>query len=116
MIKIYGIKNCDTIKKALKWFDEQGVEYTYHDYRKDGIDEEMVSGFVSTLGLDKVLNTRGTTWRKLPDDVKENLDEADAIKLLAENEAMIKRPIFDLGERLFIGFSKKDQEELSTLL
>lgn len=116
MIKIYGIKSCDTIKKALKWLDDKGVEYVFHDYRKDGIDEDMVRGFVSDLGLDKVLNTRGTTWRKLPDDVKENLDEPDAIKLLTENEAMIKRPIFDLGERLFIGFSKKDQEELSTLL
>ncbi len=116
MIKIYGIKNCDTIKKAFKWLDEKGVEYAYHDYRKDGIDEAMVSGFVAELGLDKVLNTRGTTWRKLPEEVKDTLDDADAIKLLAENEAMIKRPIFDLGERLFIGFSKKDQEELSTLL
>ncbi len=116
MIKVYGIKNCDTIKKALKWLDERGVDYVYHDYRKDGIDKDMVSGFVAELGLDKVLNTRGTTWRKLPDDVKDSLDEAGAIKLLSENEAMIKRPIFDLGERFFIGFSKKDQEELSALL
>ncbi len=116
MIKIYGIKNCDTVKKAKKWFDEKGVDYVFHDYRKDGIDEAMVTKFVNELGIDKVLNTRGTTWRKLPDNVKENLDDAGAIKLLAENEAMIKRPIFDLGERLYIGFSKTNQEELSTYL
>lgn len=116
MIKIYGIKNCDTMKKAFKWMGDNNITYVFHDYRKDGIDEALVKSFVNELGLDKVLNTRGTTWRKLSDEVKNNLDEGDAIHLLVENEAMIKRPIFDLGERLFIGFSKKDHEELSSIL
>lgn len=116
MIKIFGIKNCDTIKKAKKWLEANGMAFEFHDYRKDGITEDMVRGFVERLGLDLVLNKRGTTWRKLPDDVKETIDEAAAITLLTKNEAMIKRPIFDLGDRLIIGFSKKEQAILEELL
>lgn len=104
------------MKKAFKWMDANGLSYQFHDYRKDGITQEMVQGFVGELGLDLVLNTRGTTWRKLPDDVKDGLDEAGTIKLLTENEAMIKRPIFDLGEAWTIGFSKKDQAALEERL
>ncbi|MDG1709064.1 MAG: ArsC family reductase [Emcibacteraceae bacterium] len=116
MIKIYGIKNCDTMKKAFKWMDANGLPYSFHDYRKDGITSELVQGFVKELGLDFVLNTRGTTWRKLPDDVKNGLDEASTIELLVENEAMIKRPIFDLGDGWAIGFAKKDQAALEERL
>ncbi|MDA9771576.1 ArsC family reductase [Emcibacteraceae bacterium] len=116
MIKIYGIKNCDTMKKAVKWMDANSIEYDFHDYRKDGISEDMVANFVSRLGLELVLNKRGTTWRKLPDDIKDNIDEAGAIKLMVENEAMIKRPIFDLGDELAIGFSKNDQAILEEKL
>ena len=116
MIKIFGIKNCDTMKKAFKWFEANDIDYSFHDYRKDGIDEAMVREFVSELGLDLVLNTRGTTWRKLPDEVKENIDDEGKIKLLAENEAMIKRPIFELGDKRIIGFSKKEQAYLQAAL
>lgn len=116
MITIFGIKNCDTMKKAFKWLDANGLEYRFHDYRKDGINEEMVKTFVDQLGLDLVLNRRGTTWRKLPEDVKDSLNEADAVKLLCENEAMIKRPIFDLGDHYAIGFSRKDQDALESKL
>lgn len=104
------------MKKAFKWFDANKIEFVFHDYRKDGIDEAMVTEFVSDLGLDLVLNTRGTTWRKIPDDVKESLDDAGKIKLLAQNEAMIKRPIFDLGDQRIIGFSKKEQGHLEAAL
>jgi arsenate reductase (glutaredoxin) len=116
MIKIFGIKNCDTMKKAFKWLEANEFDYVFHDYRKDGISEEMVQNFVNELGLDLVLNTRGTTWRKLSDDVKAGLDDAGTIKLLTENEAMIKRPIFDLGDEWAIGFSKKDQAVLEECL
>ncbi|MBT5188051.1 MAG: ArsC family reductase [Kordiimonadaceae bacterium] len=116
MIKIFGIKNCDTMKKAFKWLDAQGLDFEFHDYRKDGISETMVQNFVNQFGLDLVLNTRGTTWRKLSDDQKEGLDEAGTVKLLTDNEAMIKRPIFDLGDDWAIGFSKKDQEGLEEKL
>ena len=116
MIKIYGIKNCDTMKKAFKWMEANKLDYSFHDYRKDGISKEMVAEFVGALGLDLVLNKRGTTWRKLPDDIKDNIDEAGAINLMAENEAMIKRPIFDLNGEWAIGFAKKDQAALEEKL
>lgn len=116
MIKIFGIKNCDTMKKAFKWMEANGLEYTFHDYRKDGISEDMVSEFVDELGIDLVLNTRGTTWRKLPDDQKESLDDAGKVKLLSENEAMIKRPIFQIDGDWAIGFAKKDQAALEERL
>lgn len=104
------------MKKAFKWLDASGLEYLFHDYRKDGINEQMVKKFVDQLGLDLVLNTRGTTWRKLPDDIKANIDDDGAVKLLCENEAMIKRPIFDLGDHFAIGFSRKDQDALEDKL
>ncbi|MBL4603838.1 MAG: Spx/MgsR family RNA polymerase-binding regulatory protein, partial [Emcibacteraceae bacterium] len=110
------IKNCDTMKKAMKWLETEGIDFEFHDYRKDGLTSEMVSGWVAELGLDLVLNKRGTTWRKLPDALKESLNEKAAINLLTENEAMIKRPIFDLGERRIIGFSKKELAELESAL
>lgn len=116
MIKIFGIKNCDTMKKAFKWMEANGVDYQFHDYRKDGVTQEMVQGFVDELGLELVLNKRGTTWRKLADDIKDNIDQAGAIKLLSDNEAMIKRPIFDLGDSWTIGFSKKEQAILEEKL
>ena len=117
MIKIYGIKNCDTMKKAFKWLEEKSIDYVFHDYRKDGVDEDMIRQWVSECGLDVVLNKKGTTWRKLPETVKESLGENAAIKLLCKNEAMIKRPIFDLGDKRIIGFSKNEQVMLeSTLL
>lgn len=116
MVKIFGIKNCDTMKKAIKWLGDNDVDFEFHDYRKDGLNVDMVRGFVAEFGLDLVINKRGTTWRKLPDDVKDNLCEKDAITLLVENEAMIKRPIFNLGIKKIIGFSKKEQDILKELL
>ena len=116
MIKIYGIKNCDTMKKAFKWLEDNDLDYQFHDYRKDGIDEGLVKGFVDELGIELVLNKRGGTWRKLPDEMKNRVDERRAISLLVENEAMIKRPIFDLGNVRVIGFSKQEQGILADLL
>ncbi|MEZ5758499.1 MAG: arsenate reductase [Emcibacteraceae bacterium] len=116
MIKIFGIKNCDTMKKAMKWLDSKGIDYLFHDYRKDGVDEELIRHLVSECGLDVVLNKKGTTWRKLPESVKEALDEQGTINLLCENEAMIKRPVFDLGDKCIIGFSKKEQTLLEEAL
>lgn len=116
MIKIYGIKNCDTMKKAFKWLEENNLEFEFHDYRKDGINENMVKMFIDALGIELVINKRGTTWRKLPDEIKESVDDNSALSLLTENEAMIKRPIFEFDDELRIGFAKKDQEQLSDML
>ena len=96
-ITIYGIKSCSTMKKAFTKLDELGVSYDFHDYKKQGIDKESVQRWVDRLGIDKVLNKRGTTWRKLDDSQKQAADsDVDkAIDLLVENTSMIKRPIVE---------------------
>ena len=96
-ITIYGIKSCSTMKKAFTKLDELGVSYTFHDYKKQGIDKESVQRWVDSLGIDKVLNKRGTTWRKLDEEQKQAADaNVDcAIELLVENTSMIKRPIVE---------------------
>jgi Spx/MgsR family transcriptional regulator len=109
MLKIYGIKNCDTLKKSLKWAEEKGLEFTFHDYRKEGVTEALLKSFIATFDLDILVNKRGTTWRKLPDELKDQLDEESALKIMMDNPAIIKRPIFVTGSEKFIGFSKKDQ-------
>ena len=96
-ITIYGIKSCSTMKKAFTKLDELGVSYDFHDYKKQGIDKESVQRWIDELGIDKVLNKRGTTWRKLTDEQKQAADEKvnNAIDLLIENTSMIKRPIVE---------------------
>jgi Spx/MgsR family transcriptional regulator len=113
-ITLYGIKNCDTIKKARKYLDAQGVEYTFHDYRADGIDTGLVQSFVKSLGWENVLNKRGTTWRTLDDKTKATIDETSVIPLLCENPAMIKRPILQQGKVLTLGFSPASYDKLFT--
>ena len=96
-LTIYGIKSCSTMKKAFTKLDELGVSYDFHDYKKQGIDKESVQRWVNELGIDKVLNKRGTTWRKLSDEQKQAADSDvdNAIDLLVENTSMIKRPIVE---------------------
>ena len=96
-LTIYGIKSCSTMKKAFTKLDELGVNYNFHDYKKQGIDKESVQRWVNELGIDKVLNKRGTTWRKLSDEQKQAADSDvdNAIDLLIENTSMIKRPIVE---------------------
>lgn len=96
-LTIYGIKSCSTMKKAFTKLDELGVNYDFHDYKKQGIDKESVQRWVNELGIDKVLNKRGTTWRKLTDEQKQAADSDvdNAIDLLIENTSMIKRPIVE---------------------
>ena len=96
-IIIYGIKSCSTMKKAFTKLDELGVSYDFHDYKKQGIDKERVQRWIDRLGIDKVLNKRGTTWRKLDDSQKQAADsDVDkAIDLLVENTSMLKRPIIE---------------------
>ena len=96
-LTIYGIKSCSTMKKAFTKLDELGVSYNFHDYKKQGIDKESVQRWVDGLGIDKVLNKRGTTWRKLTDEQKQAAEDSvnNAINLLVENTSMIKRPIVE---------------------
>ncbi|AUM11744.1 ArsC family reductase [Ketobacter alkanivorans] len=105
---LYGIPNCDTVKKARKWLDANGIEYRFHDFRKDGINESMIREWMKTQPLEILLNKRGTTWRQLPDDVKDSVDERCAVQLMVEHPAMIKRPVMVSGNNTSVGFKDQD--------
>ena len=106
-ITMYGIKNCDTIKKARKWLEANSVEYDFHDYKKDGVYSDLLASWVDELGWEVLLNKRGTTWRKLPDEVKESVNGAErAIAIMVENPSIIKRPVLDIGSKRIVGFDK----------
>lgn len=115
-LTIFSIKNCDTIKKARRWLEEQGVAYQFHDYRADGLDEQLLRDFVARLGWEPLLNTRGTTWRKLDEAQRNACDNADAaIALMLEQPAMIKRPLLDDGKgHALLGFSSEGYQQFIT--
>ncbi|MEQ3513699.1 ArsC family reductase [Pseudoalteromonas sp. BZB3] len=112
MITMYGIPNCDTIKKAKKYLSDNNIEFTFHDYRKDGVSEELITEFCKNLGWEQVLNKRGTTYRALSDDEKSNLSEASAITHLVTAPAMIKRPILEVNGKLHLGFKAAQYDEI----
>jgi arsenate reductase len=105
MITIYGIKNCDTMKKARAWLDKNGVAYDFHDYKTAGIDRERLEKWEKKVGWETLLNRAGTTFRKLPDKDKDGLDAKKALTLMLAQPSMIKRPVLDLGGgKLLVGF------------
>jgi arsenate reductase len=103
-VTIYGIKNCDTMKKARAWLDHRGVAYGFHDYKSAGIDRGTVERWARATGWETLLNRAGTTFRKLPDKDKEGLTENKAIALMLVQPSMIKRPVLDIGGKLLVGF------------
>ncbi len=103
-ITIYGIKNCDTMKKARAWLDAAGIAYAFHDYKAAGIDKAHLDRWSKEVGWETLLNRAGTTFRKLPEQDKEGLTAAKAIKLMMEQPSMIKRPVLDTGKALLVGF------------
>jgi arsenate reductase len=103
-VTIYGIKNCDTMKKARVWLDAHGVAYGFHDYKAEGIDKDRLKQWSEALGWETLLNRAGTTFRKLPDGDKEGLNERKALALMLAQPSMIKRPVLDLGGKLLVGF------------
>ncbi len=107
-VELYGIPNCDTVRKARKWLEARDIPHTFHDFRKEGADPAKLAAWIETRGLDTVLNRRGTTWRKLPDAQKADMDAAKAVTLLQDNPSMIKRPVVEHGAALLIGF-KEDE-------
>jgi arsenate reductase (glutaredoxin) len=103
-IVIYGIKNCDTMKKARAWLDQRKVAYSFHDYKAAGIERARLARWCKQLGWDKLLNRAGTTFRKLPEIDKESLTEAKAVALMLAQPSMIKRPVLDIDGHLVVGF------------
>jgi len=108
MITLYGIKNCDTIKKARRWLETQGIDYRFHDYRVDGLDNTLLQSFINELGWEALLNTRGTTWRKLDEATRNQITNATAAaSLMIEMPAIIKRPLLCApGKPMLLGFSE----------
>ena len=109
-VTMYGIPNCDTIKRAKDWLDAHGVAFGFHDYKKAGVDRARLEGWVAELGWEVLLNRAGTTFRKLPDAERSDLDAAKAIALMLAQPSMIKRPVLDLGDRRIVGFKPEVYE------
>ncbi|MDT8283483.1 MAG: ArsC family reductase [Gammaproteobacteria bacterium] len=112
MIKIYGIPNCDTMKKARRWLENNNLEYEFHDYKKTGVPEKNLKRWIKDAGWETVLNKRGTSWRKLDDSVKNSIDESSAIQVMLDTPSTIKRPVLESGKKLLIGFKEEEYETL----
>jgi arsenate reductase len=112
MTVMYGIKNCDTIKKARTWLEGHKVDYDFHDYKTAGIDRALLEGWVKKVGWEVLLNRAGTTFRKLPEADKEKLTEKKAIALLLAQPSMIKRPVLEAKGKLTVGFRPEDYKKL----
>jgi len=110
-ITIYGIKNCDTMKKARAWLDAHRIAYAFHDYKTGGIDRASLERWAGVAGWETLLNRAGTTFRKLPDGDKDRLTEKKAIALMLAQPSMIKRPVLDAGGKLLVGFKPEQYEQ-----
>ncbi|HHC0925588.1 TPA: ArsC family reductase [Klebsiella pneumoniae] len=115
MLTMYGIKNCDTIKKARRWLEAHQIEYRFHDYRADGLERAQLDTFIAELGWQALLNTRGTTWRKLDESLRNSIDNADAAAaLMLEMPAIIKRPLLCApGSPMLLGFSEASYQQFN---
>lgn len=112
MIKLYGIPNCDTIKKARKWLKDNNIDFDFHDYKKLGVPEKELKAWVKHVGWETLLNKRGTTWRKLDDDTKNSVNEVAAIQIMLDNPSIIKRPVLVKDKTILVGFKENDYSEL----
>lgn len=109
---LYGIKNCDTIKKAKKWLEASDIDYQFHDFRADGIDRKLIDGWLKQIEWETLLNTRGTTWRKLPEDTREGINKAKAISIMLEQPAIVKRPILAVKNKFYVGFKEEEYKAI----
>ena len=106
MTVVYGIKNCDTVRKARRWLEAQGVDYEFHDLRADGLSQTKLKSWIKAVDWEVLLNRRGTTWRKLPEDKREDMSGTRAIRLMFEYPTLIKRPVIEHGKHLLVGFDE----------
>ncbi|MGV6827122.1 MAG: ArsC family reductase [bacterium] len=108
MTTLYGIPNCDTMKKARKWLGDNDIDYTFHDFKKFGLDADKLAQWIDAVGWEILLNRRGMMWRKLDDETKANIDEASAISVMLETPSIVKRPVLEVNGEIHVGF-KPDQ-------
>ena len=114
-ITLHGIANCDTVRKARRWLDDNDVPHRFHDLRKDGVDENMLEGWIASLDdWGELVNRRGTTWRKLAEEERADLDEEKAVALMIEHPAVIKRPVLVRGELVLVGFDETMYRKLAS--
>lgn len=107
MITIYGIRNCDTMKRAMAWLARNSVSYEFHDYKRNGIDPELLARWSAQTGWEKLLNIRGTTWRKLTDEQRADMNGNKAIELMQQQPSLIKRPVLDHDGKIMVGFDEQ---------
>lgn len=112
MTVLYGIPNCDTVKKARRWLDERGISYRFHDFRRDGLSADQVQQWLSKVGVDNLINKRSTTWKNLSPELRESLTEKSAIAIILEQPTLIKRPLLDLAGNFHLGFKADSYEAL----
>ncbi|MEW8287727.1 MAG: ArsC family reductase [Candidatus Thiodiazotropha endolucinida] len=112
MVKLYGIPNCDTMKKAIRWLDEHGIAYQFHNYKKVGVDEKLLRQWVDRVGWEALLNRRGMMWRRLDDSVKAGINEENAIRVMLETPSIIKRPVLETDKTLNVGFTEEAYSKL----
>jgi arsenate reductase len=112
MLTLYGIPNCDTVKKARAWLEQHGIDYHFHDYKKAGIDAVTLGRWCDEFGFEQVLNQRGTTWRKLDESARSNLNQSLAVKLMQAQPSVIRRPVIDSGSALLLGFNAASYQGL----
>jgi len=111
MTTLYGISNCNTVKKAKDWLQDNNIEFQFHDYRKQGLNAELLESFEAVLGWEKLLNKQSTSWRKLTDDQKANISKQTALQFMLETPTLIKRPVLDTGEKMIIGFKADNYQQ-----
>lgn len=112
MITLYGIPNCDTMKKARRWLQEHDVDYEFHDYKKAGIDAQILNAWIDVVGWEVLLNRRGMMWRKTPQQVRDAIDQESAIQLMLETPSIIKRPVLEMDSGITVGFSEDSYQHL----
>jgi Spx/MgsR family transcriptional regulator len=112
LITLYGIKNCDTVKKARKWLETEGIDYQFHDFREDGTSRDQVAGWLQELGWETVVNKRSTTWKGLSADQRDTMDATSALEVILDQPTLIKRPVLDTGNERIIGFKAADYANL----
>ena len=112
MVTVYGIKNCDTVKKACNWLSQNNIEFQFHDFRKDGLTQTRVEQWLNLVEWETLLNRRGTTWRKLSEKEKDSINKQRAAKLMTAQPTLIKRPVIEVNEEIVVGFSPETYQTL----
>jgi len=113
MYTLYGISNCNTVKKAKDWLEDHNMKYQFHDYRKQGLTVDLLDSFEATLGWEKLLNKQSTSWRKLDDQQKKTISRETALQYMLDTPTLIKRPVLDTGDKMIVGFKAENyQSEL----